>query len=455
MPWNDITYYPRYRTRTKVVRPAYTPITYSLDKPTSGSAGDVVVREETWDQKNGWYDWNVAMRKLRKKGATYASLSPDETRRFVRRELSRSDVGGPFLSRKGIFECEAVIHQLRHSSSPYDRFYGYTGRLYPQYSTQSELDSVVRSMSEALPASLDVGLDGWGTTAISRCAPSVPHASVFTTIGELYRDGLPSLPGMNALSKEKSFRDRAGSELLNNQFALKPFVSDLTDLYKALKETQKILSQYYRDSGRVVRRSYSPPAERTTTTTVSSNNIYPVGDAPLSSYLVARPGVRTTTTTTITDRWFSGAFTYYAKGDEDLLGRVQTQIRRWEHQYGAIPTADDLWNLMPWSWAADWVTNMGDILSNIAMYQTDGLVMHYGYVMEHKRQVRTIVLDGCLVKDGYTSKPLTTTQRIGFDSKKRRKATPFGFGLNLNEFSSRQLAILAALGMTKGGAVAR
>jgi hypothetical protein len=48
-------------------------------------------------------------------------------------------------------------------------------------------------------------------------------------------------------------------------------------------------------------------------------------------------------------------------------------------------------------------------------------------------------------------KPVQLSQTFGTIQKIRRKATPYGFGLNPNTFSTRQWAIIAALGLTFGG----
>ena len=108
-------------------------------------------------------------------------------------------------------------------------------------------------------------------------------------------------------------------------------------------------------------------------------------------------------------------------------------------------TPEVLWNLTPWSWAADWFANMGDVLSNVSDFANDGLVMHYGYMMETSHVTHTYDLHGHGL-NGVES-PLTLT----FENiqKQRIKASPFGFGLTWESFTPRQLAILAALGISR------
>jgi hypothetical protein len=96
---------------------------------------------------------------------------------------------------------------------------------------------------------------------------------------------------------------------------------------------------------------------------------------------------------------------------------------------------------------------MGDIMSNISMLLTDGLVMKYGFVMEHSSVTRTYSISGLRLRRGYGSQPYTGWQRFSTESKLRRRATPYGFGLSDEDFSPRQWAILVALGLSKGSKV--
>jgi hypothetical protein len=114
---------------------------------------------------------------------------------------------------------------------------------------------------------------------------------------------------------------------------------------------------------------------------------------------------------------------------------------------GIIPTPSTLWNLAPWSWATDWFLNTGDVISNLTDWATDGLVMRYGYMMEHTivRDTYTLTKPG-LSSPGVRVQPLTLVT----ETKMRRKANPFGFGLTWSGLSPRQTAIAVALGLTRG-----
>lgn len=106
-----------------------------------------------------------------------------------------------------------------------------------------------------------------------------------------------------------------------------------------------------------------------------------------------------------------------------------------------------LWNLAPWSWALDWVGNYGDVIGNISAFTQDGLVMNYGYMMEHITVDTSYVLVGLALKGNASD--VNPIQVISQEVKSRRRATPYGFGKNPDSFSNRQWSIIAALGISK------
>jgi hypothetical protein len=75
--------------------------------------------------------------------------------------------------------------------------------------------------------------------------------------------------------------------------------------------------------------------------------------------------------------------------------------------------------------------------------------MPYGYLMEHSIVRDTYFWDGptTLKADRIVPSPITLVS----ETKLRRKANPYGFGLTWDELSSRQQSILAALGITRRG----
>jgi hypothetical protein len=114
--------------------------------------------------------------------------------------------------------------------------------------------------------------------------------------------------------------------------------------------------------------------------------------------------------------------------------------------FGSALTPDLMWELTPWTWAIDWFSNAGDVLNNVTAFKLAGLVMRYGYIMEESIENRTYEMPST----GYSSltgtlPPSSYTKIV----KRRRDANPFGFGLTWEGLSPTQLAITAALGITR------
>jgi hypothetical protein len=111
---------------------------------------------------------------------------------------------------------------------------------------------------------------------------------------------------------------------------------------------------------------------------------------------------------------------------------------------------ETLWNLTPWSWAVDWFSSAGDVIHNLNAWSKYGLVLRYGYVMEHTlnettytRRMSTPLLVGQYPSDSTCSASFCT------ETKKRYRANPFGFGVSWEGLNPTQISILGALGITK------
>jgi len=245
-------------------------------------------------------------------------------------------------------------------------------------------------------------------------------------------------------------RKGIGSEYLNYEFAIKPTISDVLDFANVVKRHDKVLKQYLRDSGKNIRRSYRYPTERVVTTQVLSSNARPSG--PPSKYFPSG-GVLSLETETSTDTWFQGEFCYYINLDDSTRGKLERHEAYANKLLGVRLNPELLWNLAPWSWTADWFSNAGDVFHNISAFSQDGLVMRRGYVMQKKYIRQTYSLIGYTGQTGVPTPPLYQT--FEFTRKVRLKASPFGFGKTDADLSPRQLAIIAALGLSHGGRLAK
>jgi hypothetical protein len=351
----------------------------------------------------------------------------------------KGDIGGDF-STIGI---KSVLSSDPSIVTGSGRDYTFTGRQYA-----SDPYSVMNSALSRVQFSSDASLQALGTTAIAKSIPTNPVADAATFIGEL-KSGLPKLVGRELFkTKLKDYR-KVGSEYLNVEFGWKPLISDLQKFGKAAIESEKIINQLHRDSGKDVHRRYTFPDEVSETVSSGNARLAWCGTSVYPYCFYTATGVKSTTViSTKVETWFSGCFTYHVNLGTTLPDRIARHAAEARKLSGLELTPEVVWNLAPWSWAVDWEGNIGDVLHNVSRFSQDGLVMRYGYIMQQKTCKIDITLGGGgRLNDGPRS---DLTLSVIAQSKIRRRATPFGFGFDMKALSGRQSAILGALGISRG-----
>lgn len=296
--------------------------------------------------------------------------------------------------------------------------------------------------------STKLNLEALGTTVIANVLPTNPQANLAQFIGEA-REGIPSLCGTDFFKSRASLARSAGSEYLNVQFGWLPLISDLKKFAHVVQNSDALIQQYVRNSGKRIKREVHFPIEQSTSTTTSSDGATPSITLATNSSVSAYMGTsqRLSALTQKTETWFKGCFTYYLppfKANDSNIARNEQLLN---YLYGTRVTPETLWDLSPWTWAADWFGNTGDVLHNVAAFATDGLVMPYAYIMERKTAIRDVQTRQTF-RQGYGTKYLRQT--FTTEVKSRYKASPYGFGLTFSGFNPRQIAIMSALGLTKG-----
>lgn len=368
------------------------------------------------------------------------------------------DVGGNFLSfknqgfRTNLIHCTVKVgFAVYEYDGPFTAFYGATSPEFP-----------------FLAPYTDGQMDAMGTIAIAKVLPTNPSAGIGQFLGELRE--LPQLPGlalMKSRARKMSTARAVSSEYLNYQFGWVPFVKDLIGLVETVQKKDDIIAQYVRDSGRLVRRRTVLLSDTTTSNTTLSTN-HPGSPAMVGPMYSKSDGTLTKSVTITRRVWFSGAFTYHLagtgvnpgvkskrKGDRFSFypkqSEKETELKKRRRQilsklYGLRLDPYLFYQLYPWSWLADWFTSLGSVVKNLVAFHNDGLVMKYGYIMAYTRETTTYTLSGISFSSGG---PGTVTDTFVRHVKQRRKATPFGFGLNPAAFSPRQWSIIAALGISR------
>ena len=293
----------------------------------------------------------------------------------------------------------------------------------------------------------------YGTAAINRTQPAKPAFDMANALGELRTTGgVPSVMGtILSLESRAKFSRSVGKEYLNSVFGWAPLVGDVERLCNAVIQSEKIVSQYLRDSGRNIRRKYRFPIEASNDSIKGEVYMDPAFAGlgydwtNLFNTGIGVSGFGEAVVNHTRSVWFSGAYTYLLEVGEDPFQKLKTYAALARKLVGFRISPEVLWELQPWSWLVDWVFNIGSILENIESFQTDGLVLRYGYLMCTDEVDRTVTVYQHGLPDhiGPVSINFRTVR------KQRVKATPYGFGLDPTTWSPERWAILAALGLTK------
>lgn len=293
-----------------------------------------------------------------------------------------------------------------------------------------------------------------GATAVAHTAPASPNANLATFVGELY-ESIPQLIGVGLLKSRGETLRSSGSEYLNVEFGWKPFVSDLRKIAKSVVNSTRVLRQFKRDSGRLVRREFHfPPVVSGSDPKNVSRGGQVLWGLPYVGleYLFdnqreALPPVFQSSARSETI-WFKGAYTYHLAVSDDTMGRLERYEQLANHLLGTRLTPAVIWELTPWSWLVDWVGTLGDFFQASSLLSADGQVMKYGYLMRTTREFNQYSIPSGITFSGKL-KTGSITNVLLRETKERVKATPYGFGLKSVDFNPTQWAVLAALGLTK------
>lgn len=288
-----------------------------------------------------------------------------------------------------------------------------------------------------------------------RDLPSVPFGGVLKAATR--QVPLSRVPKV-LLGQLQDYRN-LGSEYLNVVFGWKPFVADVRKMYNLWAKVDKQLAQIVRENGKWVRRKATVSDDRTVTQTSWAFDYayYDVYGAPPNWWGGTGRSVVSVVKRTREKVWFAGSFRYYIPD----MTSSQWDRRARAALFGALPTPDVLYEVLPWSWLVDWFSNVGDVVANVSPNAVDNLAMRYSFIMRHvtattdwsshsyhpardtggdpRFRSKWPAVDAVFT----TSETLETKSRVG-------GGNPFGLNVQLASLSSGQLAILAALGISRG-----
>lgn len=345
---------------------------------------------------------------------------------------------------------------LRKSSVSYRDAYGFSGTKCTVNPTSlNGYDGNFRYYRAlgALPASTSAIALSHGPTAWNKYKPGKPIVSGAVFIAELREMGVSSIKRQLKdfvrlwYANPRQF-SRYGRNYLAYQFGWKPFVSDLRKWIESIKKIDSQMARLRRNNG-VWSRKGGTLFENTSTvsSTTASGTIQ-----PQPAYM---RNVKVTNVTTDTEKcWFQGCFRYYIPElDDPKWGKFKAARQLWDLELGP----EQVYNLIPFSWLANWFVDLGSVISNLQSQVYDQLAAKYAYVMLHRRtrMETSVSLDlGTYLKDSAAGYKLVYKQiNLGCttetETKTRVAASPFGFNLSLPDMDAWRLSILSALGVSK------
>jgi hypothetical protein len=368
--------------------------------------------------------------------------------------------GGPFYTSRvqDIYEPGHVTNAFFQKQGKF-----YSGPVIGLAPTEAEMKQLgYKNLKREFGSTDTSNLVPKGTTAISLCNPVNPAANLGTSLAESVREGIPSLPGIEQWRAKTQFLKGLGSEYLNHQFGWAPLRDEVSSVVNAARNHRDLLQQYHRGEGSDTHRSFSFPLQHTH---LSIAETEPGSWSGFPGEWSGQHGTRKVSLIRETKCWFEGVFTYALPSSTDSWRKALGFGSDADQLFGLALSPDILWELTPWSWAVDWFSNTGQVINNVTNFGLAGLVMRYGYMMEES--IETIVAEGHL--PDYVSAQYHTNSsgkeptwllskgvspgkyRIGTESvrKVRSPASPFGFSIGWQDLSPTQLAITAALGITR------
>jgi len=303
-------------------------------------------------------------------------------------------------------------------------------------------------------AKLRPQLEKAGLTVALREAKDIPRMLQTTALG--FKNLYESMGG----SKSSEFlHPRSVSDhFLNHRFGWAPFVGDLIKFHDVFQNSERYIDDITHRNGKWSRR-VSVLEETESDSLVSTGaingcfpniNAFPwnmgrnvlIGGNNSSHHWSIREEKRNRV-------WAVGRFTYYRpEFDSNLLDYTSqwNDLQRRLTIFGARLSPSNLYRSTPWTWLADWFTNTGRIIDIANDWALDAVACKYMYVMQHT--VRRLVLR---LMVNYWKVPLHLEWYRYLDTAQRAVAkTPYSFGLLPGGLSAQQVAILAALGISRG-----
>jgi len=336
-------------------------------------------------------------------------------------------------------------------------------------------------------------LDDWGAKGWKRTKPKIESAGAYVFLREakdiprmlqttrnLARDfhdtwegiagkarSAVNRPGTLNRTNEHGWKQspkRASDQFLNQQFGWSPFINDLRAFSKVYQNGRQYIQRLVDRNGRFVRRGVHPLADWNETAQVTHGS-FP--GTPTDGYSLVTPGGASFFPVVFPGDFFVEPPTFTVTDEihhrVDAVGRFQfynpifsvsyvkdgssvwDTVRRYLAIYGLRITPSNVYKAIPWTWLIDWFVDVSRYVDAISDSLVDQVVCDYYYVTVRQEFKRTIE-----VRLPFFDGPANLSYSFTSNAKERSGATsPFDFSLGWGDLSPRQLAILAALKISR------
>ncbi|DAD51756.1 maturation protein [ssRNA phage Zoerhiza.2_21] len=277
-------------------------------------------------------------------------------------------------------------------------------------------------------------------------ARDVPH--MLRTSGKGFLDIYKKLGG-DTHSKFLAPK-KVADHFLNHSFGWVPFVNDVNNLIDNVINGAAKLDKLIKKNGSWEHRKVTLLDSSSSEIVYQSDNgsmYYPANIMYQSmdsnpSYLIRK--------TTHRVAYGVGRFRYYQPyldNQSDKADGLVGGLRRQLLLHGARLTPQTIYRATPWTWLADWISSSGSIVDTINSMMVDGMASKYFYLCDSN--VTSLEVEQTHPWNDRSDAPRSLKCLRYYETKTRKEASPFGFSFAWDNLSPKQLAILAALGVSR------
>lgn len=240
----------------------------------------------------------------------------------------------------------------------------------------------------------------------------------------------------------------AADDYLAYIFGARPSVNSLDTLAESINRSRLVADKVQRQGWkRIRRRRYRPALRRIDSRTTYDNLVLakPWGNSFGLHHATMHFFSESTQQT-----WYSASYRMPVTETETWLEECSAFFKSIDRITGLGLDVRVAWDLIPFSFMADWFANTGDFLESRQIIADYNIVCEYGYVMCHTRRQNTATAQGVF---GYLPGSLGgsagSVSWIGTqETKQRTRGGNFGFNTDFSNLNSFQWSALVALGLS-------